>query len=32
VAGGKRASIRKRQYWGREAGHWKIVSESGWTA
>lgn len=32
VSGGKRASIRKRQYWGREAGHWKIVSESGWTA
>nr|WP_217344632.1 L,D-transpeptidase family protein [Noviherbaspirillum sp. L7-7A]MBV0878797.1 L,D-transpeptidase family protein [Noviherbaspirillum sp. L7-7A] len=32
VSGGKRSSIRKRQYWGREAGHWKIVSESGWTA
>lgn len=32
VSGGKRTSIRKRQYWGREAGHWKIVSESGWTA
>lgn len=32
VSGGKRSSIRKRQYWGRESGQWKIVSESGWTA
>ena len=32
VSGSKRASIRKRQYWSREAGQWKIVSESGWTA
>lgn len=32
VAGGKRSSIRKRQYWGQDAGQWKIVSESGWTA
>ena len=32
VSGGRRSAIRKRQYWGREAGHWKIVSETGWTA
>jgi murein L,D-transpeptidase YafK len=32
VSGSKRSSIRKRQYWGREAGHWKILSETGWTA
>jgi murein L,D-transpeptidase YafK len=32
VAGRKRVSIRKRQYWAQEAGHWKIMSESGWSA
>ncbi|MET0962346.1 MAG: L,D-transpeptidase family protein [Noviherbaspirillum sp.] len=32
VAGGKKVSTRKRQYWGREGGAWKIVSESGWAA
>jgi murein L,D-transpeptidase YafK len=30
VAGQKRVSTRKRQYWEREGGSWKIVSESGW--
>jgi murein L,D-transpeptidase YafK len=30
VAGLKRVSIRKRQYWGREGGAWKVVSESSW--
>ena len=30
VAGQKRVSTRKRQYWEREGGNWKIVSESGW--
>ena len=30
VSGLKRLSNRKRQYWAREAGAWKIVSESSW--
>jgi murein L,D-transpeptidase YafK len=30
VSGRKRVSSRKRQYWAREAGAWKIVSESSW--
>ena len=32
VAGLKRVSTRKRQYWAREGGAWKIQSESGWAA
>lgn len=32
VAGRKKVSTRKRQYWGREGGGWKIMSESGWAA
>jgi murein L,D-transpeptidase YafK len=30
VAGLKRVSSRKRQYWAREGGAWKVVSESSW--
>jgi murein L,D-transpeptidase YafK len=30
VAGLKRVSTRKRQYWTREAGVWKVMSESSW--
>jgi murein L,D-transpeptidase YafK len=30
AAGPKRVSSRKRQYWAREGGAWKIVSESSW--
>jgi len=30
VSGAKRVSNRKRQYWEREGGAWKIVSESSW--
>jgi hypothetical protein len=30
VAGPKRVSSRKRQYWAREGGAWKVVSESSW--
>jgi hypothetical protein len=30
VSGPKRVSNRKRQYWAREGGAWKIVSESSW--
>ena len=30
VAGTKRVSSRKRQYWEREGNAWKVVSESSW--
>lgn len=30
VAGVKRVSSRKRQYWAREGSAWKVVSESSW--
>lgn len=30
VAGTKRVSSRKRQYWAREGNAWKVVSESSW--
>jgi murein L,D-transpeptidase YafK len=30
VAGPKRVSSRKRQYWAREGSAWKVVSESSW--
>jgi murein L,D-transpeptidase YafK len=30
VAGLKRVSTRKRQYWAREGGAWKVMSESSW--
>jgi len=30
VAGAKRVSSRKRQYWTREGGAWKVLSESSW--
>jgi hypothetical protein len=30
VAGPRRVSTRKRQYWVQESGAWKVMSESSW--